>query len=115
MAVAAYLLLTKPAAAIPVPEEATTADSNAGYPLRYMTFHPDIKLLQAALGITQDGKIGPQTLHAFTQWRNGYQGIDDYTSDDVADQFPNRKALLSYVADISKERGVGGHRFYSLG
>lgn len=79
-----------------VPPPVTPAGD--GYPLQYGVYHPDIKLLQAKLGVTADGIIGPQTLHAFFVWRNGDQAdIDEYTAEDVPEQFPDRKSLMAYV------------------
>jgi murein L,D-transpeptidase YcbB/YkuD len=44
-----------------------TGQANANYPIVYMRYHPDVKQLQKALKVTQDGVIGPITLAKLSQ------------------------------------------------
>lgn len=43
---------------------ANTTGLTSYYPIVYQKFAPDVKEIQSALGVTQDGIIGPQTLAA---------------------------------------------------
>ncbi|MDP1763079.1 MAG: hypothetical protein Q8L07_04260 [Sediminibacterium sp.] len=42
--------------------------STAGYPIRYNQYNAAVKQLQAIVGTTQDGIIGPLTLAAIRVW-----------------------------------------------
>lgn len=53
------------------PVVTTPAASSYSYPIVYGKYHPDVKKLQAILGVTQDGIIGPQTLAALQLYSPG--------------------------------------------
>ena len=65
------------------------------YPIVYNTFHPQAKLLQAALGVPQDGIIGPVTLAA---WQKYDGAITKYF------QIPSPVALQKTIDAITRAK-----------
>lgn len=68
-------------------------DENAGYPIIYMKYHDDVKLLQAAVGTKQDGLIGPITLGAL----NNYYADDPFTASIRIETRNQLNSILDYI------------------
>lgn len=65
------------------------------YPLVYNTYHPQLKLLQAALSVPQDGIVGPVTL---AEWKKYDSAITKYF------QIPSPVALQKTIDGINRAK-----------
>ena len=51
-----------------IPASAIPATKTYSYPVVYLKYHPDVKILQSVLGVKADGIIGPMTLKAIQKY-----------------------------------------------
>lgn len=70
---------------------------NGVYPITYMKFHPDVKLLQKALKVTQDGIIGPVTFKKITDMVGVFP-----TKDLKIESFQRLQQLIDLAKQIYK-------------
>lgn len=80
---------SKPKEVVVLPK-VVNANSNF-YPIKYNKYHPDVKYLQKALGVKQDGIVGPATLAAWKKY-NPLRG--------VGLTIPNLAALMGEIGFI---------------
>lgn len=90
IAAGGYMLLSKK----------SSAASN-GYPLQYGVVHPDIIGLQSALGVAQDGVIGPQTLAKLS----GRKGRT-ITAAEIPTLYPTQAALFAEIKALRAGNGL---------